>query len=166
MNGPSFDRTDTYRAAWTELPGAVDALWDACMQDQRGSDVARALTANFVGVAAAPHADCLLAATDQLQQRSPCRACLLLIDDDSPSEVAELAATTRKHGPLRDIVLEQIESQSSQAIEIALLEVGGRWLHDHLELVVVLQAVRVLAIPAILWPSAWLNISRIPVFGA
>lgn len=108
MNGPSFDRTDTFRAAWTELPAAVDALWDACMQDQRGSDVARALTANFVGVAAAPHADCLLAATDQLQQRSPCRAFLLLIDEDSPSEVAELTATTRKHGPLRDIVLEQI----------------------------------------------------------
>ena len=108
MNGPSFDRTDIYRAAWNELPDAVNALWDACMQDQKGSDVARALTANFVGVAAAPHADCLLAATDQLQRRSPCRAFLLLIDDDSPSEVAELTATTRKHGPLRDIVLEQI----------------------------------------------------------
>ncbi|MFN3244259.1 MAG: glucose-6-phosphate dehydrogenase assembly protein OpcA [Planctomycetota bacterium] len=108
MNGPSFDRTDTHRASWTELPDALSKLWDACMQDQKGSDVARALTANFVGIARAPHASCLIDATEQLQRRSPCRAFLLVIDEDSPSEIAELTATTRKHGPLRDIVLEQI----------------------------------------------------------
>lgn len=108
MNGPSFDRTDTHRSSWTELPDALSKLWDACMQDQKGSDVARALTANFVGVASAPHAGCLIDATEQLQRRSPCRAFLLVIDEDAPTEVAELTATTRKHGPLRDIVLEQI----------------------------------------------------------
>jgi len=108
VNGPSFDRTDTHTASWTELPEALSALWDACMQDQKGSDVARALTANFVGVATAPHAGCLIDATEQLQRRSPCRAFLLVIDDDAPNETAELSATTRKHGPLRDIVMEQI----------------------------------------------------------
>jgi len=108
VNGPSFDRTDTLHAAWTELPDALSKLWDACLQDQSGSNVARALTANFVGVAKAAHAQCLIEATEQLQRRSPCRAFLLVIDDDAPTEVAELTATTRKHGPLRDIVLEQI----------------------------------------------------------
>ncbi|MGC6488099.1 MAG: glucose-6-phosphate dehydrogenase assembly protein OpcA [Planctomycetota bacterium] len=108
MNGPSFDRTQTYEASWTELPDALSRLWDACMQDQEGSDVARALTANFVGVAKVAYAQCLIDATEQLQRRSPCRAFLLVIDDDAPTEVAELTATTRKHGPLRDIVLEQI----------------------------------------------------------
>lgn len=108
MNGPSLDRTETYEASWTELPDALNRLWDACMQDQEGSDVARALTSNFVGVAKVAHAQCLIDATEQLQRRSPCRAFLLLIDDDAPTETAELTATTRKHGPLRDIVMEQI----------------------------------------------------------
>ena len=84
MNGPSFERTETFCAAWKELPDAVDDLWDACMQEQQGSDVARALTANFVGVAAAPYAGCLIDATEQLQRRSPCRAFLLAVDDDAP----------------------------------------------------------------------------------
>lgn len=108
MNGPSFERTDTYEASWTELSDALNKLWDACMQDQAGSDVARALTANFVGVAKVTHAQCLIDAAEQLQRRSPCRAFLLVIDNDAPTEVAELTATTRVHGPLRDIVLEQI----------------------------------------------------------
>lgn len=108
MNGPSLERTATYEASWTELPEALDRLWGACVQEQAGSDVARALTANFVGVAKIAHAQCLIDATEQLLHRSPCRAFLLVIDDDAPTEVAELTATTRKHGPLRDIVLEQI----------------------------------------------------------
>ena len=114
MNGPSFERTETFCAAWKELPDAVDDLWDACMQEQQGSDVARALTANFVGVAAAPYAGCLIDATEQLQRRSPCRAFLLVVDDDAPTDYAELTATTRKHGPLRDIVLEQIVLRISE----------------------------------------------------
>ena len=48
--------------------------------------------------------DEILDATEQLQRRSPCRAFLLVIDEDAPTETAELTATTRKHGPLRDIV--------------------------------------------------------------
>jgi len=108
VNAPSFDRTETQHAAWTNLDDALNSLWGACMQDRQGSDVARAMTANFVGVAAAPHASCLIDAAKQLQRRSPCRAFLLVIDEDAPNEVAELTATTRRHGPLRDIVLEQI----------------------------------------------------------
>ena len=108
MNGASFDRTETKHSRWRDLPEQLDALWGACMQEQRGSDVARALTANFVGVARAEHAERLLAVTEQLQHRSPCRAFLLLLDDSQPHTMAALTATTRRHGPLRDIVLEQI----------------------------------------------------------
>ncbi len=108
MNGATFDRTETRHSRWRDLPEQLDALWDACMQEQRGSDVARALTANFIGVARAEHAERLLDVTAQLQHRSPCRAFLLLLDDTQPHTMAELTATTRRHGPLRDIVLEQI----------------------------------------------------------
>ena len=44
MNGATFDRTETRHSRWRDLPEQLDALWDACLQEQRGSDVARALT--------------------------------------------------------------------------------------------------------------------------
>ncbi|MCK5944166.1 MAG: glucose-6-phosphate dehydrogenase assembly protein OpcA [Planctomycetes bacterium] len=108
MNGLSFDRTDAHPAKVTELPEALSALWDACMQNHEGTDVARALTANFVGIAAADGAQRLLDATEVLQRRSPCRAFLLIVDDAADGQTAELSATTRRHGGIRDIVLEQL----------------------------------------------------------
>ena len=52
-----------------------------------------------------------------------------------------------------------------EAAEIEVLDVGRRRLHDHLELVVVLQAVRVLAVAAILGPARRLDIGRVPRLG-
>ncbi|MCC7396650.1 MAG: glucose-6-phosphate dehydrogenase assembly protein OpcA [Planctomycetes bacterium] len=107
MSGPALVRTETTRAPWTQIPDALRQLWRACLPEHKG-DVARALTTNFVGVAAAAEADALREATEKLQRRTPCRAFLLLLDGDACPREAELVATSRCHGDLRDIVLEAI----------------------------------------------------------
>lgn len=108
MSSPTFDRTAATKADWTKLPEALLGLWDTCMQNQAGSDVARALTLNVIAIAEAGDAEALRDITEQLQRHMPCRAFLLLVDDNAEDECAELLATTRCHGPIRDIVLEQI----------------------------------------------------------
>tara|TARA_R110002094_G_scaffold151643_1_gene139742 strand:+ start:191 stop:1162 length:972 start_codon:yes stop_codon:yes gene_type:complete len=114
VNGPTFDRTAPAVASWTELPSALHGLWDTCMQNQGGTDVARALTLNVIAIADAndsSHSNgetSLRSITEQLQRYMPCRAFLLLLDDSAETETAELLATTRCHGPIRDIVLEQV----------------------------------------------------------
>ena len=108
MSGPTFDRTAKQMASWTELPSALHSLWDTCMQNQGGTDVARALTLNVLAIADANDEASLRDITEQLQRHMPCRAFLLLLDESADAETAELLATTRCHGPIRDIVLEQI----------------------------------------------------------
>ena len=108
MSGPTFDRTAPGTASWTELPSALHGLWDTCMQNQGGTDVARALTLNIIAIADAADEASLRDITEQLQRHMPCRAFLLLLDESATDETAELLATTRCHGPIRDIVLEQV----------------------------------------------------------
>lgn len=108
MSAPVLERTPTVTTTWPEIHGALRKLWRACLADQEGSDVSRALTANFLGLAEAPDADALREATERLQRRTPCRAFLLILDDAAAGNEARLSATTRRHGRLRDIVLEEI----------------------------------------------------------
>jgi len=90
------------------VPDALRSLWSACMQSPGGDDVARALTSNFLGVATADNVELLRAAIAVLQRRNPCRAFLFVLDDAADDAPAELRATTRLHGSIRDIVLEEI----------------------------------------------------------
>ena len=103
-----MERTETVTAAWPEVPEALRSLWRDCLACGDGNDVARALVANFVGLAEASEEAALREATEQLQRRTPCRAFLLLLDEAAGDKRAELAATTRGVGTLRDIVLEEI----------------------------------------------------------
>ncbi len=115
MSGPTLTRTPQKQAEWKKIPEAMRALWRACMPED-GGDVARSLTINFIGIAPASDAAALNEAVDRLQRRTPCRAFLLLIDDSGTVGSgtvgtvgnADLAATTRSHGSVRDIVLEEI----------------------------------------------------------
>lgn len=109
MNGPTLVRTAPKRAAWPKIPDGMRALWRTCLPEQDGFDVARSLTINFLGVATVAEKAVLRAAVDRLQHRSPCRAFLVLLDESAQAGEAELAATTRCHGNVRDIVLEEIE---------------------------------------------------------
>ena len=108
MSGPTLVRTPTQTAEWRTIHEGLRKLWKACLPDQDGGDVARSLTINFVAVADAGDAPILAEATARLQNRSPCRAFLLLVDEAADPGRAELAATTRCHGSTRDIVLEEI----------------------------------------------------------
>jgi hypothetical protein len=65
-----------------------------------------------------------------------------------------------------DVVLLQIEAQCLQAAKVQLQDVRGRWLEHHLVLVVVLQAVGVLAVATVLGPAAGLHIGGLPGLGA
>jgi hypothetical protein len=108
VNGPKFDRTATASTSWTKLPSALRGLWDTCMQNKDGSDVARALTMNLICIANVSDADALRNITEQLQRHTPCRAFLLLLDEQASGDAAEVSAVTRRSGPIRDIVLEEI----------------------------------------------------------
>ena len=108
MSAPTLHRTAAQAIAWTKIPDALRSLWRACLPDE-GGDVARSLTANFVAVTAAAQLDGLRASLDRLQQRTPCRAFVVAIDEAAEDHAAHVSATTRCHGTVRDIVLEQIE---------------------------------------------------------
>lgn len=108
MNSPMLVRTPSQRAKWQHIPEAMRALWRACLPDRDGGDVARSLTINFVGVAPAAEQDALRQTIERLQRRTPCRAFVLLIDEHAEVGTADLTATTRSHGNVRDIVLEEI----------------------------------------------------------
>lgn len=108
MSAPTFETTEPRTCGWAELPDAVRHLWTACMDAPGSEDVARALTSNFLGVATKANEERLRAATRELQRRGPCRAFLFVLDDDAAGAPAELRATTRLHGRIRDIVLEEL----------------------------------------------------------
>ncbi len=108
MSGPALLRTAPVQAEWKRIPEALRSLWRACLPDQQGADVARSLAINFVAVAAAAEEEALRLTVDKLLRRTPCRAFLVLLDPAAHPGTATLAATTRTHGALRDIVLEEI----------------------------------------------------------
>src|SRR5690606_29539671 len=108
VSGPSFDRTAEQSTSWSKLPSALHDLWDTGMQNQGGTDVARALTMNLLCIADASQAEMLRNITQRLQRHTPCRAFLLLLDEQATGDVATVCATTRCSGPIRDIVLEEI----------------------------------------------------------
>jgi hypothetical protein len=108
VSGPTLVRTAPREADWRRIPDGMRALWKACLPDEQGYDVARSLAINLIGVARRDDQDALRDALERLQRRTPCRAFLLLVDDGARPGTAELAATTRCHGNVRDIVLEEI----------------------------------------------------------
>ena len=61
-----------------------------------------------------------------------------------------------------DVVLLEVEAQRLERAQVQLEDVGRRRLEHHLVLVVVLQAVRVLAIAAVLGPAAGLHVGGLP----
>ena len=61
-------------------------------------------------------------------------------------------------------MLEQVNAEDLQALEIELLDIVRRWLQDDLILVIMLQAVWVVAIAAIRRTTARLNIGDVPWF--
>src|SRR5579871_4564262 len=61
-----------------------------------------------------------------------------------------------------DVVQARIDADGGERLQIKLLQVRRRWLHDDLELVIVLQAVGVFAITAVLRPPRRLHISGVP----
>ena len=108
MSAPALVRTAPVAAEWKRIPEALRSLWRACLPDQKGADVARSLTSNLVVIADAEDAEAVREVVDKVARRSPCRAFLLLLDAAAQPGAATLAATTRTHGALRDIVLEEI----------------------------------------------------------
>jgi hypothetical protein len=65
-----------------------------------------------------------------------------------------------------DVVLLQVQAQRFERTQIQVEDVFRRRLHHHLVLVVVLAAVRVLAVTAILGTARRLHVGRAPRLGA
>lgn len=122
MSAPTLVRTPVRQAAWKQIPETMRALWQACLPEQAGGDVSRSLTINFVGIAPVAAQETMQWTLDRLQRRTPCRAFLLLLDEQAAPGTALLAATTRCHGTSRDIVLEEIVIRLPEA---ALAQVPG-----------------------------------------
>jgi hypothetical protein len=106
--GPRLVQTPRRSTSMKDLPDALRSLWQAACDAPAGSDVARAFTINFVGIASASGAEALRETTARLVRRSPCRAFLLLLDDTVREVTVDVGATTRCSGHLRDIILEEI----------------------------------------------------------
>ena len=64
------------------------------------------------------------------------------------------------------VVVRRVDAEAHEARQIYVLDIEGRGLHDHLELVVVLEPVRVLAVPAVGGPPRRLHVGGIPGFRA
>ncbi len=62
-------------------------------------------------------------------------------------------------------MLQRIDAQAPEAVEVKILNVHGRGLHDNLELVVMLQPVGIFAVAAILGAARGLYIGHIPRLG-
>jgi hypothetical protein len=56
----------------------------------------------------------------------------------------------------------RVDTQFAQGIEVEVLNIGGSWFKRNLELIVVLQAVGVVAIAAVFGAAAGLNVSGKP----
>jgi glucose-6-phosphate dehydrogenase assembly protein OpcA len=104
----SMQRGGTLTVLPHELPQGLRSLWQAACPATEGADVARTLTINFLAFATIDGEAALRNAVARMLRRSPCRAFLLLVDPAATAASAELTATTRSSGNLRDIVLEEI----------------------------------------------------------
>ena len=84
----------------------------------------------------------------------------------APAFPAEPPGAERRAFPVvldeADVVELRIDADRVERVEIEVLQVGRRRLQDHLELIVVLQPVRVLAVAAVLRPARGLHIGGIP----
>ena len=84
----------------------------------------------------------------------------------APAFPAQPPGAERRRFPVvldeADVVELGIDADGVERLEIEVLDVVGRRLQDHLELVVVLQAVGVLAVAAVLRPARGLHIGRVP----
>jgi hypothetical protein len=65
-----------------------------------------------------------------------------------------------------DVVLFRIDAEAAQRVEIELEDVLRRGLHDHLELVVVLQAIGILAVAAVGGAAGGFDVGDVPGLGA
>ena len=61
-----------------------------------------------------------------------------------------------------DVVVQGVEPDGLEAVQIELLDILGRGLHDHLVLVIVLQAVGVFAVAAVGGAPARLHVGHVP----
>lgn len=105
---PTIERGATLRMRPHELPQGLRQLWQSACPATEGADVARSLTINFLALATADREASLRDVIGRLLRRTPCRAFLLVIDEQASTPTAELTASTRCSGNLRDIVLEEI----------------------------------------------------------
>src|SRR3546814_18211228 len=61
-----------------------------------------------------------------------------------------------------NVVEQRINPDFRKAAEIQFLQIGRGWLHDHLILVIMLQAIGIFAIASIGRAAAWLDIGAVP----
>src|SRR5262249_22456840 len=61
-----------------------------------------------------------------------------------------------------DVVILRLDAERAQAVEILVLHVGGGGLQDHLELEVLVEPVRVLAVAAVRRPARRLDVCDAP----
>lgn len=104
--GPELVRVGPRPTPPADVRGALRAVWRSACDGDR--DVARAVTVNFVAVAAARDAAAVRDATDRLMRRSPARAFLLFVDEARREPEAEVGAVTRSSGRTCDVLLEEI----------------------------------------------------------
>ena len=87
----------------------------------------------------------------------------------APAFPAEPPGAERRALPVvldkADVVDRRVDADDLQRIEVEILDVGRRRLQDHLELVVVLQPVGVLAVAAVFGPARGLHIGGVPGLG-
>jgi len=97
------------------IPDALRAIWRDCCSAEPKSDVSRALIVNFIAVADGQRGRDLCAALDGMIARVPCRAFLVTLGEGTAPLRAAVSGAARLHGPVRDLVLEQIELQAPRA---------------------------------------------------
>ena len=83
-----------------------------------------------------------------------------------PSPQAPSVGLSQSSSTKRMSCTQRVDADAAEALQVEVLEVRRRRLHDHLELVVVLQPVGVLAVAAVLGPARGLHVGRVPGLGA
>jgi glucose-6-phosphate dehydrogenase assembly protein OpcA len=110
-------RTPSQRVELGRVGEALRALWHDCCPEDGEASVSRALTMNLVAAADRRDEDALRRALDRAIRRLPCRAFVVVLDDEVKEVHAEVSGRARVRGSGRDLVLEQIE-----------VRCPGRWL--------------------------------------
>lgn len=106
---PRLCRTPAQATPPARIPEALRGIWRSCRgEGDDDVEVARSLAINFVGVADVADEANLRTAVERLHRRTPCRAFLLLVDDNAEAVHAEVAATTRFASGRQDILVEEI----------------------------------------------------------